>query len=378
MKFLKALGLLPALIIVIVLRCIRPLVKIRFGGVWSFRLGHLVGNNECYLSERDAGMHKGFIDFFYFDGQSSHPLIEKQYRRQLNVLPRWFVRLICGVNRLFPGFQKFEIGPQQIDRDINNLWEKYAPHLHFAPDDERKGERLLKSLGIPPGAKWACLIVRDSAFMKKHDPNHDYSYHDYRDSEVSTYVATCWELIQRGYYVIRMGKVAEKRLPIDHPQAIDYPFHPEESDFGQFYLGAKCALAFGASTGFMAIPQVFHRPTAVVNFVPIEYISSWLRGIVIWKHHIRDGKRMSMREIFHSGAGQFMAESQFTKAGITLEDNTSREIYDAVIELEEGLPNHIQLEVWREFPNSISPFNYTPLHGIAYVRIGREFLKGYL
>lgn len=320
-------------------------------------------------------MHKGSIDFFYYEDQPAHSLIEKKYRKQLHTLPGWLIKFIIIVNRLFFYYQRFEIVPQQIDRDISNLWEKHAPHLTFTEAEERQGLRLLRSLGVE--GKWACLIVRDSAFLKKVDSKNDYSYHDYRDSEIDTYIPACLELVKRGYTVIRMGKVAEKRLSIDHPKVIDYPFHPLESDFGQFYLSSKCSLAFGASTGIMAIPQVFLRPTAVVNFVPIEYISSWCKGVVIWKHHVKNGKRMSLKEIFDSGAWQYIAAKQFSDNGVTLEDNTAAEIMDAVIELEEGVSDEVQVDFWQKFPYSISSFNQKPLHGRPVVRIGREFLKAY-
>ena len=288
------------------------------------------------------------------------------------------MKLVIIVNRLFLYYQRFEIVPQQVDRDIHNLWEKHAPHLQFTEAEERKGLELLKSLGIPEGAKWVCLIVRDSAFLKKYAPKSDYSYHDYRDSDIDTYIPACLELVKRGYTIIRMGKIAEKKLAIDHPQVIDYPFHSQESDFGQLYLAANCAFAFGASTGIMAIPQVFLRPTAVVNFVPVEYISSWCKGVAIWKHHVKDGKRMSLKEIFDSGAWQYIAAKQFADNGVQLEDNSAQEILDAVIEVEEGVSDEVQVDFWQKFPYSISPFNQKPLHGKPRVRIGCEFLKGYL
>ena len=377
MKCVKALGLLPAFIIVGLMRALYPWVKIRVGEIWAFRLGHLVGNTECYLCERDAGMHKMHIDFFYSRGPSAHPLIEKKYRAQLHTLPAWLGRLVVIVNRLFEHSGRFEIGPQQVDRDINNLWEKHGPHLSFTDAEEREGKRLLKSLGIPDGAKWACLIVRDSEYLKQNHRDGDYSYHDYRDSDISNYVATCRSLIHHGYYVIRMGKVAAKRLPIRNRWVIDYPFHRRESDFGQLYLGAKCAFCFGASTGFMAIPQVFLRPTAVVNFAPLEYISTWCRGIVIWKHHMKDGKRMTLKEIFESGAGQYLSAKQFQEANIRLVENNPQEIHDAVMELESGVSDEVQVDFWSRFPFTLYPVNQKPLHGRPRVRVGRKFLEGY-
>ena len=88
---------------------------------------------------------------------------------------------------------------------------------------------------------------------------------------------------------------------------------------------------------------------------------------------------MTLKEIFESGAGQFMAASHFKDAGITLEDNTAEEILDAVTEMVDGSCSVYHSEIWDQFPlKSVSPFNKKPLHGNVTVRVGREFAKGYL
>lgn len=377
MKFLKLLAL--PLVFAVVFTIRRMKKTVRLGEIWSPRLGHLLGNTECYLCEKDAGIHAGSTDIWFpVRGRSSHPLIEKKYRQKLNTFPRWVGELIVKVNRLFPGWERHEVGPTQFDRDTRNLWEKHAPHIGFTEAEEKRGIFHLRDLGIQPGSKWVCLIVRDSAYLKKAMPSTDSSYHDYRDSNIANYFKASLELANKGYYVIRMGKIVDKRMSVFHPKIIDYPFHPKASDFGQLYLGAKCEFCFGASTGFMAIPQVFGRPSVVVNFAPIEYISTWCKGLVIWKHHMKDGRRMTLKEIFDSGAGQFMAAGQFKAAGIGLEENSPQEICDAVMEIVNGISDEPQEAFWKQFPlKAVSPFNQQPLHGNAVVRVGKEFLKGY-
>lgn len=382
MKFLRLLALPLAFAAVFLMRHMKR--KVRFGEIWSPRLGHLVGNTECYLCERDAGRHDGFIDIWYpVRGMCSHPLIERKYRKYLHTVPQWLGNMIVVVNRLFRGFEAHEVSSEQLDRDVHNLWEKHGPHLSFTKSEERKGQKLLRSLGIPEGAKWVCLIVRDSAYLKATAPGQDSSYHDYRDSDIATYAEASVRLANKGYYVIRMGKVVEKPLPVRHNRIIDYASH-KLTDFGQLYLGAKCEFCFGASTGFMAIPQVFNRPTVVVNFAPVEYISTWCKGLVIWKHHVKDDKRMTLKEIFDSGAGQFMAAKQFKDIGITLVDNTAQEITDVVLEMAEWLEwggngyDQTQEFFWNQFPlKAISPYNRKPLHGKPRVRVGRKFLENY-
>jgi len=350
--------------------------NVRIGEIWSNRLGHLIGNTECYLAERDAGLHDGFIDIWYSRDESANRVIEKKYRKLLHTVPTFFGFLLRTCNRYFTGWEKHEVESLQYDRDIKNLWKH--PYLTFTEFEEWRGRRLLKKLGI--NGKWVCLMVRDDQYLKDKG---DYSYHNYRDSEINTYGVAVLELIKRGYTVVRMGVKVSNPLQIMHPRFIDYAWNGSRTEFADLYLGAKCEFAVGTACGFMSIPQAFDRPVVFVNHAPLEYTPvSNEKALLIWKHHIKDGKRMSLDEIFQCAAGQFTAMPDFAKLGITLEDNTHQEIYDAVVEMADNYPNvpwkGTQPEFWSKFPlNSISPFNGRPLHGKAGMRIGTEFLKGY-
>lgn len=44
-----------ALLTVAVMRLLSPWLLIRVGELWVPRLGHLIGNTECYLYEKEIG-----------------------------------------------------------------------------------------------------------------------------------------------------------------------------------------------------------------------------------------------------------------------------------------------------------------------------------
>ena len=350
---------------------------IRVGEIWSDRLGHFIGNTECYLAEKDAGIHQG-IDFWYSRNNSCNSIIEKKYRKLLHTIPFTLGYLFNLCNRYFAGWQNYLAQPCQYDRDIHSAWKK--PYLTFTKYEEWKGRRLLKKLGI--NGKFVCLMVRDNEYLKKTFST-DFSYHNYRDSDAETYGSAVLELLDRGYTVIRMGVKVASPLKIKHSRFIDYAFDGKRTEFGDLYLGAKCEFAVGTACGFMSIPQAFDRPIVFVNHVPLEYTPVTNdKALLIWKHHVKDGKRMTLEEIFQCGAGQFTDGNNFTKLGITLEDNTAQEIWEAVSEMAENYPNvpwkALQPEFWSKFPiNSLSPYNGLRLHGNPKMRIGREFMKGY-
>lgn len=385
MKFLRLLLVPVALLFVAVLRLLRG--RVRFGFLMSDRIGHLAGNTEVFLCEREVGIRKGFV--IWSAGRAANEYLLSMWGRVLTIDRSGFALIVAKVNRLFDGWRSYEIEGGNLDRDINNLLEKSKPNLHFTELEKARGEYELHKMGLPSGASFVCLIVRDGSYLPQ------LSYHNYRDSDIDTYNSAILALAERGFYVIRMGAKVDKPLSIKHPKVIDYATNGSRSDFMDIYLGAHCAFCVSSGCGFDAIPYIFRRPICYVNYVPVEYLFTFVpRSLAIWKHHEKDGKRMTFAEIVTSGAGQFMEAQEFENAKIKLVDNTPAEITSLVMEYIETLDHtRTMKEAWREiysyddddqqeafwkdFPRSSSPYTHAPLHGEIRMRIGREFLKGY-
>ena len=373
MKFLRLLLVPFAALVVLAARLGLP---IRFGMIFSNRLGHMAGNMECYLCEREAGLSKGW-DFWYHGSTPTSAQLDKMLRRVVRIDPTPFTRVCALINELFAGKEAHGIDTAQVDRDIHNLFERQRPHLYFTAAEHKRGEAELRAMGIPKGAKWVCLIVRDPAYLPQ------LAYHRYRDSDIDTYVQAALALADRGYYVVRMGIKVAKPLKVNNPRVIDYATNGMHSDFRSIYLGANCAFALSNSCGIDAIPVIFRRPICYVNYAPVEYLQTYHKNsLAIWKHHEKDGKRMTFAEIIASGAGHFMAAEQFEEAGITLVDNTPAEITEVAMEMATRLEHNMddtahQAHFWDAYPRSNSTYNDRPLHGKINMRIGREFLRGY-
>jgi len=380
MKVLKLIFLAPiGFFFVLIIRVLARFgFVIRFGEFFSNRLGHLAGNTECYLCEKSAGVQKGF-DIWAHSGEPANKHLAKMISRVIKVDPTGFTRLISLCNSTITGWERHYASPTQMDRDIHNLFEKFPPHLSFTDKELEYGYNATKRLGIPRGAKWVYLIVRDEA---KHP---GLPYHSYRNADIENYVKASEWLADQGYYVVRMGKTVSKTMPSKHPRIIDFT-NEKHDDFLAVYLGAFCHFCISTSTGPDAIPYIFRRPICYADFVPVEYLFSFLKdSIAIWKHHEKDGKRMTFKEIIESKAGLFMRAENFEQAGITLINNTPEEILELVKEMEErcsgyeilNVDDTMQQKFWAEFPKTVSEYNNQPLHGEARMRIGSEFLRGY-
>ena len=375
-KCLRLPLLLPAALTVLAVRLLYHVgVHIRFGGFVSNRVGHLCGNTNVYISERKAYPNKE-IHIWTHHGEVSNKQIAKMIARVLTVWPQRFTVLVVIINKMFAGWQRHDLGWNTWDRDPYNLNEKYPPPFQFTDKEEARGRHDTASLGIPLGHKWVCLMVRDGAYLP------GLGYHAYRDSDIDTYVEAALALAKRGYYVIRMGAKVEKAFMLKHPRIIDYATSDRRTDFLSTYLAAKCFFAISTSTGMDSPVEAFRRPMCFVNFAPVEHLRTYLpHSLAIWKHHEKDGKRLSVQEIVEAEVGQAMRSDEFERAEIKLIDNTPREIRELVEEMADMMEGRFRPDAqeafWSAFPRSNDSTYGYPLHGEIRMRIGSKFLRGY-
>ncbi|MBT7950893.1 MAG: TIGR04372 family glycosyltransferase, partial [Gammaproteobacteria bacterium] len=342
---------------VLIMRIIKPWLLVRLGRLISSRIGHFAANTELYLCERDAGINvpnQPHIDVFYMPLK---PICNQQlaimWHRVLRIWPAWILEPINVVNLLIPGGKSHEIDNNtQGDRDVHNLLDQIPPHLQVTTEEEIRGEAGLRSMGIPIGAPFVCLTVRDNAYLAAHlahgnsDP---FNYHNYRDSDVQNYVLAAEALADRGFFVIRMGAKVHAAINSTHPKVLDYATNDMRSDFMDIYLGAKCAFCISVGTGFDAVPLIFRRPIAYVNMVPAGYLFTFSDQFVgIFKHHLdADSKReLSLSEIFARGVGFCVHTSDYETKGVDLNENTPEEIRDVAIEMAERLA-----DTWQAHPD---------------------------
>ena len=106
---------------------------------------------------------------------------------------------------------------------------------------------------------------RDSYYLEKTFPGVDWSYHNYRDSEIDNYLLAAEALTERGYFVFRMGVVANKPMKSNNSKIIDYVNTELRSDFMDVYLGAKCSFCVSTKHGFEEVPLIFGRPIAFLG-----------------------------------------------------------------------------------------------------------------
>lgn len=372
-----------AIPIILLIRVFRPFIKIRFGTLHSEIFGIFAINPELILCNREAGIdqpkHKT-IDIWYFGSKISNTQLALMWKRVFFVLPFWLIRPLLLANKYIPGGMNHLV-EKLNGRDFHNLFDRYPVHINFSEEEELYGMLELEKMGITAGAKFVTILARDSVYTREKEPDRDWSYHDYRNTDVNSYVKAAQFLVNAGYFVIRMGSKVKDKFEFQNKNVIDYATNGTRSDFMDIYLGAKCEFCITMGSGWDSIPFIFRKPIVYVNLVPIGYIYSYsTRYITISKKYfsIPDNRELTLKEIVSRNLHNFFESSQYINNGIKLIENTPEEIYDVVIEMFQRLngnwesqPEDDQLQkiFWMRIPKG------DKVHGEFKGRYGAAYLR---
>ena len=260
-------------------------------------------------------------------------------------------------------------------------------NVKLTQDEEKIGYETLEKLGIKKKDKFVCLIVRDDNYLKTIHPDTDWTYHNYRDSNIKNYYLAAENLTNRGYYVIRMGSKNKHKINFGNKKIIDYSFSKFRSDFMDIFICSKCSFAISTSTGVDALCQLFRKPIVFVNFVPVGWlVSSNKNNVYLFKKHfsIKSNYFLSLKKIFDFGIAETLTSEAYEKNGIKLIENSPKEISDAVIELDDFINKKKQYSkdekknsslFWEIYKKKIFESNLQSLHGKFVGRYSTDFLN---
>lgn len=340
---------------VFIIRIFSPILKIKIGFFYGERIGHLSQDAEIYLAEKSLNLFEKSYEFFFIGGKVSNKFLVTLIKRKIFISS--FVSLIYSANRLIKGYEKYEYIPAVIrnygSRDLSGVLPKTKPHLEFIKEENYKGKDFLKKIGC--NKKFICLSIRDSAYLTNSFPENDFTYHDYRDSDINTYKKAINYLIDKDYFIIRMGKMVNDEFDITNSNFFDYAVSDKKEDFLDIWLMANCEFCVSTSTGLDNVSDIFRVPIVYVNALAHANFSSWnprciwVPKKIISKH---DNKELSLNELIQNGAIGFPEKGTFQevldKNNLTFINNSEDEILDGVIEMHKKLngiwKNSIEIE----------------------------------
>ena len=379
-----------AIPLVFILRILQPFLLIRIGCLISSRIGHFAANTELYLCEKENKINvpsSKHIDIFYYGyRQICNKFLAKKISNLLHIYPKIILEPIINLNKVIPGWEKFEIGQNtEHDRDVHNLLDKSKIHFLFTNDEIMRGNLQIQNLGIPLGSKIVCLFVRDNAYLlKKLGPG--YESHNYRDCNINNYLDAANVLTKLGYYVVRMGALVKEKLISNNTMIIDYATSGKRSDFLDIYLAFKCDFVISSSSGWDSVPShLFRKPILFTNVVPIGLLLTFSKNFMLTTRKYFDMKKekvLKFSEVYNNGHSFYLKNDEYINANLKLIENTPEEISNAVSDMVNFVSNklilteneiNLQNLFWGTFEKNIKNSKYN-LHGELKAIMSPSFL----
>ncbi len=347
---------------VLMIRILKPFYIIRFGVIDIGRIGGSYSGN-MYLSAKAQGKYKSnFLDFFYFIKHTNHSNTqwERMWHRVLPVFPFTTLAIYLErVNKIFPGFQihkipEIDIVPtldeyrKNIKDDLSKLYndkidsiiKTKKPNLYFTPEEESYAEKEMLKFGLSADDSFICFHARDSSYLKQVVGSYNFSYHDFRDSNIDNYIQAVEGMINRGYRAFRMGAIAEKPLKEKNIKLIDYAFNKNKSDFLDIYLISKSKFFICSDTGLSFPAEVFKVPIVFVNWAVILRLPVYAHNclIIFKKFFSRTKKRfLSFSEMMDLDLFTGKANEELSNQNLEVIENTPDEIFSLAVEMDERL-----------------------------------------
>lgn len=363
------------------------ILNIRFVRLITARIGHLAGNTDLFLRRIQLSMIKKRKRLIIVsDTPPANKQLLKMFKRVMSIkqIPFIFFQEISET------FSKPESILNKLDLyknlplDSNEYyeWENAKPNLFFTKFEEQKGQKLLKKMNIK--GEFICFHSRDSVYLNKKYKvdkkcKENWSYHDYRDSNIGNYLKAVQYITSKGNYAIRMGQYVAKKLPdLKNKKIIDYATY-YRTDFGDIYLPTKCKFFLGSPSGIMQASQIFNVPVAWANVIPFETPPWSSRDLYIPKKiwSIKKKRFLTFREILDSGIGMLVDGQKYATAGLKVVENSPEEIYDLAKEMNERLDGTWKTakedeELQKKFKSLFKP------NSLCYgcpARVGAKFLR---
>jgi putative glycosyltransferase (TIGR04372 family) len=141
-----------------------------------------------------------------------------------------------------------------------------APLLEVSDEDLALGAKTLAALGVPEGAWYVGLHVREGGYYG--ESSGGMSTH--RNAAVEDYLPAIRAVTERGGYVIRLGDRSMQPLP-DMERVVDYAHSVEKSSGADIFFCATSRFVIGTTSGLTTACLSFGTPMILVNCISNDW-----------------------------------------------------------------------------------------------------------
>jgi len=322
-KIAKIFLQIPALLVLIVLRILRPVVKIELCIVAFHRFGHLALEPEIYLGEleiraaqRDGGRFPTTVQWWSLGPKKlqANRYLANKWKQVIRVLPSWWIDALHSVGTKISVLRLAE--PHMSIRGSLNSLDRTDAQLELTDTEIAEGMSQLRAIGIDPDKPYACLVVRDGGYYASLGEKESDGY-SFLNFDISTFEQAALSLVQRGYQVVRMGAGSAATFGAGHPSVIDYANSNLRSEFLDIYIAATCSFAVSTQTGPDAVCLAFRRPVCYIDVTRYSQFFfgtklAWWNPAELWQ----GDSRLTLRDILRGPIFWIKDPNDFIRQGI--------------------------------------------------------------
>ena len=389
--FIKFLFFVPFYISIVLIVLFKKIIHIRFGEIETRAVGHFSLPIEIYLSEKDLGINKTrhkTYDFFIQNKHVANKFLLKKWKSKITVLPYFFISF-------WNFFRKHEFGKEFLIpyrhwsdysekwpnvkhqlRDIHNVLPKTRNHITFNTAETKAGEKFFISNNIT--RKLVIFFARDSAYYQSKRNNEDSNF---RNSPIEDQAKAIKSMTEK-YFCLRMGSKPHYELKINEKNFLDYSFSKYNNEFNDIYILSKAHFVVSTGSGFEDMAMMFRKPVVLVNATETEYrnrplFNNYIKLFIPKKIFSSQKKRfLTFSEIFSIGAENLQSINDYKERNLSLINNTSNEINDVVIEMDQRLNGKwIETDESANLQKRYWEINAFPDMPKFECKIGSKFLK---
>ncbi len=276
------------------------------------------------------------------------------------------------------------LGPRLADQTTVYFWEiagKTHQRWHqenrghlltLPPEIEARGWAALRAAGVPQGAWFVALHVREGKWDRRKPGTHSML-----NAAISSYFPAIAEITRRGGWIIRMGDPDMAPLP-RLASVFDYCHSDLRADWMDIFIAARCRFMLGTSSGPAYVPPLYGVPSVLTNWWPPAQRPWHASDLFIPKmpRRLEDGKYLTLSETLrepfsYCHSSRYLAEH----CGVVVEDSDPETIRATVEEmlarLDGDFDPDIEVAELRLHADKI----YQSHNAFGMAELAREFLR---
>ena len=320
----KYLLQLLAFVVLIILRILRPLIKIELCIIAFHRYGHLALEPEIFLGERELlarenGQRRLPIRFQWWSfgptRLQTNRFLAAKWKKVVCALPSWWIDALHTVGESMQFLRLDE--PKMSIRGSRNSLDLTSAHLQLTEAELSRGRSELFGLGLDPYKPYVCLVVRDGGHYASLGERESDGY-SFMNFDIATFERAAFSLVERGYQVVRMGSGSEKPFGTNRPGIIDYANSASRSEFLDIFIAATCSFAVSTQTGPDAVCLTFRRPVCYIDVTRFSQFFlgtklAWWNPAELWQGE----KRLTLNNLLSSEIFWIKDPNDFINYGVS-------------------------------------------------------------